>query len=136
MICPEMAFACMTLEPAAEAIDEGTYEGKVTYSPKFSSKPVYKDYEGVPYIFVKGRDGIRIHIGNGGKDSTGCILVGQKFSVPSLFNSDNNNWLIDPDLILLNSTIAYRGLMERLKKANVKEFTITVQGLITFHNDK
>ena len=37
MICPEMAFACMTLEPAAEAIDEGTYEGKVTYSPKFNN---------------------------------------------------------------------------------------------------
>ena len=53
------------------AIPYGEYEIKVTYSPKFKRElPILLN---VPHF-----EGIRIHRGNTEKDSSGCVLVGEK----------------------------------------------------------
>jgi hypothetical protein len=58
-----------SLENAAYIIPAGTYEARITYSPKFGKK--------LPLLIgVPGRDGIRIHTGNKPEHSLGCILVG------------------------------------------------------------
>ena len=58
-----------SLENAAYIIPAGTYEVRITHSPKFR-----KD---LPLLIgVPGRDGIRIHTGNKPEHSLGCILVG------------------------------------------------------------
>lgn len=66
-----------TLEPSRPVIPQGDYLITFTYSPRFSEKIPYKDYNGVPLVNgVKGHDGIRIHVGNYASDTSGCILVG------------------------------------------------------------
>ena len=58
-----------SLENAAYIIPAGTYEVRITYSPKFGKN--------LPLLIgVPGRDGIRIHTGNKPEHSLGCILVG------------------------------------------------------------
>lgn len=61
------------------AIPTGTYEVKLTYSPKFAGRVWGKKYNGqVPEIMnVKGFSGVRIHPFNTASQSYGCISVGR-----------------------------------------------------------
>jgi len=72
-------FICFTLENAVKAIPAGLYRVSNGKSPKFKRELplVYNDK-------VPATRGIRIHVGNSVKDSSGCILVGmgQNYSRP------------------------------------------------------
>ena len=62
---------CYTLENAAKAIPCGMYSVQNSKSPKFKRE--------LPLIWnakVPASRGIRIHVGNSVKDSSGCVLVG------------------------------------------------------------
>lgn len=62
---------CYTLENRSKAIPCGTYNIENSKSPKFKRElPLIYGYK------VAESRGIRIHAGNTGKDSAGCILVG------------------------------------------------------------
>ena len=63
------------------AIPEGTYEVKLTYSPRF--KKILPEILNVPNF-----SGIRIHTGNSSKDTEGCILVGSVKSNDAVLNSN------------------------------------------------
>lgn len=77
-----------TLEPINPIIPKGDYLVECSYSPKFSMKPPYDKYEGVPLVKgVPGHEGIRIHIGNYLSDTNGCILVGTSHDGTLLLNS-------------------------------------------------
>lgn len=65
------AFVCYTLENAAKAIPCGMYNVQNSKSPKFKRELPLLWNSNVPAI-----RGIRIHVGNSVKDSSGCILVG------------------------------------------------------------
>ena len=69
---PRWAWDCNqfpSLENADYIIPAGTYEVRLTYSPRF------KKY--LPLLMnVPGRTGIRIHTGSKPEHSKGCILVG------------------------------------------------------------
>lgn len=65
------AFVCYTLENAAKAIPCGMYSVQNSKSPKFKRE--------LPLVWnanVPAKRGIRIHVGNSAKDSSGCVLVG------------------------------------------------------------
>ena len=65
------AYFCDTLEHTQYAIPAGLYRVRITFSPRFQ--------ELLPILDgVIGRTGIRIHAGNTIKDTTGCILVGER----------------------------------------------------------
>jgi len=60
-----------TLENAAKAIPAGLYSIENSKSPKFKRE--------LPLLYnaaVPAKRGIRIHVGNSVKDSSGCVLVG------------------------------------------------------------
>lgn len=62
---------CYTLENAAKAIPCGMYVVQNSKSPKFKRE--------LPLVWnanVPAKHGIRIHVGNTAKSSSGCILVG------------------------------------------------------------
>lgn len=62
---------CYTLENAAKAIPTGLYLVQNSMSPKFKRE--------LPLLWnsnVPANRGIRIHVGNTAKSSSGCILVG------------------------------------------------------------
>lgn len=62
---------CYTLENAAKAIPCGVYYVQNSKSPKFKRE--------LPLLWnsnVPANRGIRIHVGNTAKDSSGCVLVG------------------------------------------------------------
>ena len=61
------------------AIPTGTYEIKMTYSPKFATKAWGKKYNGkvVQIMNVKGFSGIRINPLNTAEDSLGCVGPGR-----------------------------------------------------------
>lgn len=62
---------CYTLENAAKAIPCGVYNVQNSNSPKFKRE--------LPLVWnanVPANRGIRIHVGNSVKDSSGCVLVG------------------------------------------------------------
>lgn len=64
-------FVCYTLENAAKAIPCGVYLVQNSKSPKFKRE--------LPLIWnakLPAKRGIRIHVGNSVKDSSGCVLVG------------------------------------------------------------
>lgn len=110
-------YLCDTLEdrvrPEGEkvygktAIPEGTYEVKLTYSPRF--KKILPEILNVPNF-----SGIRIHTGNSSKDTEGCILVGT-------WDGEKEDWISD-------SKIAFNELMSLLQKAadNKEKVAITI----------
>lgn len=65
------AIVCYTLENAAKAIPCGLYMVQNSTSPKFKRELPLVWNEKVP-----ANRGIRIHVGNSVKDSSGCVLVG------------------------------------------------------------
>lgn len=71
------------------AIPTGTYEVKMTYSPKFSKNSWGKKYSGkVPQVIgVKGFEGIRIHPGSNELQTSGCILPGKNLVKGKVLNS-------------------------------------------------
>lgn len=75
---------CDTLENKEKLIPCGEYNLNVSKSPKFGRllPLVYNDN-------VSMRRGIRIHVGNSVKDTTGCILVGFERNGDCLVNSRN-----------------------------------------------
>lgn len=87
------------------AISEGTYEVKLTYSPRF--KKILPEILNVPNF-----SGIRIHTGNSSKDTEGCILVGT-------WDGEKEDWISD-------SRIAFEKLMSLLQKAEDKKEFITI----------
>lgn len=113
-------YLCDTLEdrvrPEGEkvygktAIPEGTYEVKLTHSPRF--KKILPEILNVPNF-----SGIRIHSLNKAEESEGCIGVGE-------WNGKDTNWIS-------NSRIAFNELMSLLQKAanNKEKITITINNL-------
>lgn len=93
------------------AIPEGTYEVKLTHSPRF--KKILPEILNVPNF-----SGIRIHTGNSSKDTEGCILVGT-------WDSEKEDWVG-------SSKIAFDKLMTLLEEAtnNKEKVTITVKSLL------
>ena len=93
------------------AIPEGTYEVKLTHSPRF--KKILPEILNVPNF-----SGIRIHTGNSSKDTEGCILVGT-------WDGEKEDWVG-------SSKIAFDELMTLLEKAtnNKEKVTITVKSLL------
>lgn len=91
-----------TLEPRLPAIPEGSYLVTFTYSPRFSEKIPYKEYNGlVPLVNgVSCYEGIRIHVGNYVQDTQGCILVGT----------------YKDDKMIYESRKAYRDIMLRVQQ--------------------
>ena len=71
------------------AIPTGTYEVRLTVSPKFKNKPWAKKYGGlVPEIVgVIGYSGIRIHPLTEASQTDGCVGVGDNTAVGKLSNS-------------------------------------------------
>ena len=65
------AIVCYTLENAVKAIPTGLYMVQNSISPKFKRE--------LPLIWnknVSSTRGVRIHVGNSVKASSGCVLVG------------------------------------------------------------
>lgn len=93
------------------AIPEGTYEVKLTHSPRF--KKILPEILNVPNF-----SGIRIHTGNSSKDTEGCILVGT-------WDGEKEDWVG-------NSKIAFDKLVSLLEEAtnNKEKITITVKSLL------
>lgn len=71
------------------AIPTGTYELKMTYSPKFANRPFAKKYGGkvVEIMNVKGYQGARIHPFNTAEESLGCIAVGRNLEKGKVLQS-------------------------------------------------
>ena len=93
------------------AIPEGTYEVKLTHSPRF--KKILPEILNVPNF-----SGIRIHTGNSSKDTEGCIIVGT-------WDGEKEDWVG-------SSKIAFDKLMSLLEKAtnNKEKVTLTVKSLL------
>ena len=96
------------------AIPAGTYEIDMnTVSPKFKNRSWAKKWGGivprlknVPYF-----DGVLIHVGNNKDDTDGCIIVGDNQIVGGL----------------VNSTIQFNRLMQRLVDVNKRKESITIE---------
>ena len=96
------------------AIPAGTYEIDMnTISPKFKNRSWAKKWGGivprlknVPYF-----DGVLIHVGNNKDDTDGCIIVGDNQIVGGL----------------VNSTIQFNRLMQRLVDANKRKEPIIIE---------
>lgn len=71
------------------AIPTGIYSIKMTYSPKFASKPWAKTQKGkvIQIMNVRGFSGVRIHPGNSAEDTLGCILVGRNLEKGKVLQS-------------------------------------------------
>lgn len=93
------------------AIPEGTYEVKLTHSPRF--KKILPEILNVPNF-----SGIRIHTGNSSKDTEGCIIVGT-------WDGEKEDWVG-------SSKIAFDELMTLLEEAtnNKEKVIITVKSLL------
>ena len=71
-----------TLENASKAIPAGLYSIENSVSPKFKRE--------LPLLYnatVPAKRGIRIHVGNSAKDSSGCVLVGMGLNGDKLVES-------------------------------------------------
>ena len=87
------------------AISEGTYEVKLTYSPRF--KKILPEILNVPNF-----SGIRIHSLNKAEESEGCIGVGE-------WNGEDTNWIS-------NSRKAFNKLFAILQEASDRGEKITI----------
>lgn len=88
------------------AIPAGTYEIKMTYSPKFKCV--------MPLLLnVPGFEGIRIHSGNSSKDTLGCLITGKW--------NNSNDWIS-------NSKEEYNKLFKLLSDCKDK-ITITINNV-------
>lgn len=87
------------------AIPEGTYEVKLTYSPRF--KKILPEILNVPNF-----SGIRIHKGNQSSKTEGCVLVGT-------WDGKKEDWISD-------SGKAFDKLMSLLQEATDKKEPITI----------
>ena len=87
------------------AIPEGTYEVKLTHSPRF--KKILPEILNVPNF-----SGIRIHSLNKAEESEGCIGVGE-------WNGKDTNWIS-------NSRIIFNKLFALLEEANNNKEKITI----------
>lgn len=88
------------------AIPAGTYEIKMTYSPKFKCV--------MPLLLnVPGFEGIRIHSGNSSKDTLGCLITGKW--------NNGNDWIS-------NSKEEYNKLFKLLIDCKDK-ITITINNV-------
>lgn len=87
------------------AIPEGTYEVKLTYSPRF--KKILPEILNVPNF-----SGIRIHSLNKAEESEGCIGVGE-------WNGKDTNWIS-------NSREAFNKLFAILQEASDRGEKITI----------
>lgn len=92
------------------AIPEGTYEVKLTHSPRF--KRILPEILNVPNF-----SGIRIHSLNKAEESEGCIGVGE-------WNGKDTNWIS-------NSRKAFNKLFAILQEASDRgeKITITINNL-------
>lgn len=92
------------------AIPEGTYEVKLTHSPRF--KRILPEILNVPNF-----SGIRIHSLNKAEESEGCIGVGE-------WNGKDTNWIS-------NSRKTFDKLFKLLETANKnkEKITITINNL-------
>lgn len=89
---------------AETCIPFGTYEIKITFSPKFKRE--------LPWLQnVPSFTGILIHRGNTAKDSAGCILVGENKAVGKV----------------LNSTPYEKKLVKMIKEAIAKGEEVTIE---------
>lgn len=87
------------------AIPEGTYEVKLTYSPRF--KKILPEILNVPNF-----SGIRMHKGNQSSETEGCVLVGT-------WDGKKEDWISD-------SRKAFDELMSLLQEATDKKEPITI----------
>lgn len=87
------------------AIPEGTYEVKLTHSPRF--KRILPEILNVPNF-----SGIRIHSLNKAEESEGCIGVGE-------WNGKDTNWIS-------NSRKTFNKLFALLEEANNNKEKITI----------
>ena len=96
------------------AIPKGRYRVVLSYSPRFSNRPYYKELtgdKGLPLLLdVPGFDRILIHTGNTPDDTEGCILVGKSI--------DKNN--------LSNSQAAYTPLYKKISNALLTGEGVTI----------
>lgn len=71
------------------AIPTGTYEIKMTYSPKFANRVWAKKYGGkvVEFMNVKGYQGVRCHPFNEAAESLGCVAVGRNLQKGKVLQS-------------------------------------------------
>lgn len=79
------ALVCYTLENAAKAIPTGLYMVQNSMSPKFKRELPLLWNEKVPE-----KRGIRIHVGNSVKASSGCVLVGMGRDVKKYFITESS----------------------------------------------
>lgn len=75
-----------TIERKQTLIPEGTYEFRLTYSPKFRRQlPIVSNFQ------VKENRGIRIHAGNSVDNCCGCILIGNNADLVSMKIGDSQH---------------------------------------------
>lgn len=84
------------------AIPTGTYELKMTYSPKFANRPWAQKYGGkvIQIMDVKGFTGVRIHPFNTPEESLGCIAVGRNLETGKVLQSTNYYYKLLDNYIL------------------------------------
>jgi hypothetical protein len=125
-------FECYTLEDEPREIKvmgetripKGRYQIKLREEGRVytSYRQKYRWHtKGVPHLQnVPGFTYILIHIGNTEVDTAGCLLVGTKYS----------------DYKLLNSTVAYKGLYDKIASViDKEEVWITYEDLDTITNN-
>ena len=91
-------------EPFVSCIPANAYSGSAINSPKFGNTYQLND--------VQGRTHILFHKGNFGKDTQGCILVGEQYGM------DN-----DGDPIITSSRA---GFNEFMRRANGEEIDLVI----------
>ena len=109
-------FFCDTLEPPVvsdKLVKCGSYDLTCSPTPSWSRFAGKKNYLYQIRLFVPGREGILIHIGNTSEDTDGCILVG--------------SLLVSSNPYLLKSTAAYLRLVYLLNRYDYDCFTIEIR---------